>query len=181
MPVRLFLVDEQAIIFGGAVTGIPAITMRRGRIFPWARMRRSVARSSDKGPLVLCPCRGCIIATCGYDFREPQVPTRGARHVSETQRRDLRDRHRYRGNRFTCLASINEARSHCGRNGRAARWRHGLPNTLLDRDGGLRRCASSEPEPQALGQDACLMPVKYSKRQKNDFRDAEESPRRRSG
>src|SRR5271165_4091297 len=48
--------------------------MRRGRICRWTRMRRSVARSSDMGPLLLCQsCRGCIIAMPAYNFREPQV------------------------------------------------------------------------------------------------------------
>ena len=47
-----------------------------------------------------------------------------------------------------------------------------------DRDGGLRRSASSKSETQqAFGHDARLMPAKYvrpySKGQKNDFRDAE--------
>ena len=38
-------------------------TMRRGRICRWTRMLRSVARSSDMGPLSLCRfCQDCIIA-----------------------------------------------------------------------------------------------------------------------
>jgi hypothetical protein len=39
-------------------------------------MLRSVERSSDMGPLSLCPfCLGCIIATRGYDFWEGQGVT----------------------------------------------------------------------------------------------------------
>ena len=57
--------------------------------------------------------------------------------------------------------------------GSAARQHAAVP----DRHGGLRRGASSQPQAQALGHDARLMPAKYvrpySKGQKNDFRDAE--------
>src|SRR5271163_874859 len=53
--------------------------MTRAHTYRCTRIRRWVERSNDTEILPLCPfCRGCIIATPGYDFRKGQ----GAKHAS---------------------------------------------------------------------------------------------------
>ena len=52
--------------------------MNLAHTYPCIRMRRWVERSNDTETLLLRPfCRGCIIATRGYDFRERQVMQSG--------------------------------------------------------------------------------------------------------
>src|ERR1700736_3282297 len=124
----------------------------------------------------------------GWSGRAPALPARqagrgrsrqGARHVSETQRSDRRDRHRYRqklvphrGPRSPrCHRAAAEVVTRPG--GNAARQ----PAAVLDRYGGLRRRASSQSQaPNAWPRrppDAGEIRAPYSKGQKNDFRDAE--------
>ena len=53
---------------------MPPIIMNRARTYRYTRMRRWVERSNDTETLPLRPfCRGCIIATRGYDFRKGQA------------------------------------------------------------------------------------------------------------
>src|ERR1700676_5314921 len=60
--------------------------MNLARTYRCTRMRRWVERSNDTEPLPLRPfCRGCIIATRGYDFREGQG-VNGARSAGQNDR-----------------------------------------------------------------------------------------------
>ena len=83
---------DHVLIFGERhlrqiLTSYFPITMRRVRICRWTKMRRCRERFSDAGPLSPRPfCRGCIISTRGYDFREGQVPF-GCRSGVPIQRR----------------------------------------------------------------------------------------------
>src|SRR5262245_7585279 len=124
-----------------------------------------------------------------WSGRAPALPVReagkgrssqGARHdVSETQRSDRRDRHRYRqelvpprGSRSPrCHRAAAEVVTRPG--GNAARQ----PAAVLDRYGGQRRRASSQSQAPNVWPrrppDAGEYVRPYSKGQKNDFRDAE--------
>ena len=124
----------------------------------------------------------------GWSGRAPAPPAseagkgrqrQGARHVSDTQYRDRRDRHRYR----------RETHSTSGHDARGAivlrqKWSRGqvearlanIPPCLI----GMEACVGAHHLSRklaSLGHDARLMPAKYvrpySKGQKNDFNDAE--------
>src|SRR6202140_5265329 len=130
----------------------------------------------------------------GWSGRAPAPPAseagkghqrQRARHVSDTQYRDHRDRHRYR------QELVPRRGPRCARRHRAAAKVVAWPSAsaarqytaLPDRHGGLRgREACVRPHPlsrklASLGHDAKLMPAKYvrpySRGQKNDFNDAE--------
>ena len=70
---------DRMLIFGEALlrqilTSYASYYNEFAHTYPCKRMRRGVERSNDTEPLPLHPfCRGCIIATRGYDFREGQV------------------------------------------------------------------------------------------------------------
>src|SRR5882724_401448 len=117
----------------------------------------------------------------GWSGRAPAPPAseagkgrqrRGARHVSDSQYRNRRDRHRYR------QELVPRRGPRCARRHRAAAkmvaWPSGSAarqyTALPDRHHLSRKLASH-------GHDARLMPAKYvrpySKGQKNDFNDAE--------
>src|SRR3954463_3058460 len=106
-------------------------------------------------------------------------PRQGARHVSETRRFARGHRHRYR-QELVPHHWPESARRHRAAaevvarlGGNAARQ----PAAVLDRHGGLRRRASPQSQAANAWPHARLMPAKYvrrySKGQKNDFRDAE--------
>src|SRR6185503_126615 len=124
----------------------------------------------------------------GWSGRAPASPAseagkgrqrQGARHVSDTQYRDRRDRDRYR------QELVPRRGPRCARRHRAAAkvvaWPSGSAarqyTALPDRYGSLRRRTSLGRKLASLGHDARLMPAKYvrpySKGQKNDFNDAE--------
>src|SRR3981189_1472343 len=124
----------------------------------------------------------------GWSGRAPAPPAseagkgrqrQGARHVSDTQYRDRRDRHRYR------QELVPRRGPRCARRHRAAAkvvaWPGGsaarpYPPCLI----GMEACVGAHHLSRklaSLGHDARLMPAKYvrpySKGQKNDFNDAE--------
>src|SRR5438309_11067966 len=125
----------------------------------------------------------------GWSGRAPAPPAseagkgrqrQGARHVSDTQYHDRRDRHRYR------QELVPRRGPRCARRHRAAaqKWSRGqvearlanIPPCLI----GMEACVGAHHLSRklaSLGHDARLMPAKYvrpySKGQKNDFNDAE--------
>src|SRR6266404_1425005 len=123
----------------------------------------------------------------GWSGRAPAPPAseagkgrqrQGARHVSDTQYRDRRDRHRYR------QELVPRRGPRCAWRHRAAAkvvaWPSGSAarqyTALPDRHGSLRRCTSPEPQTR-IAWSRCPVAAKYvrpySKGQKNDFNDAE--------
>src|ERR1700682_5743632 len=124
----------------------------------------------------------------GWSGRAPAPPAseagkghqrQGARHVSDTQYRDRRDRHRYR------QVLVPRRGPQCARRHRAAAKVVAWPSrsaarqytALPNRHGSLRRRTSPEPQtPIAVSRcqvDAGQICPPYSKGQKNDFNDAE--------
>src|ERR1700745_2382270 len=124
----------------------------------------------------------------GWSGRAPAPPAseagkgrqrQGARHVSDTQYRDRRDRHRYR------QELVPRRGPRCARRHRLRqKWSRGqvearlanLPPGLI----GMEACVGAHHLSRklaSLGHDARLMPAKYvrpySKGQKNDLNDAE--------
>src|SRR5271170_5183918 len=102
----------------------------------------------------------------------------GARHVSNTQSRDRRSRHRYR-QELIPRCWPRSARRDCA-GSEVVAWPGGSticqPPCLI----GMEACVGAHHlsrKLKELGHDARLMPAKYvrpySKGQKNDFRDAE--------
>ena len=87
---------DRMLIFGEAhlrqiLTYTPAIIITRAHTYRGTRIRRWVERSNDTETLLLRPyCRGCIIATRGYDFRKGQVahPVTVMQRCSEAERRE---------------------------------------------------------------------------------------------
>src|SRR5712672_194040 len=116
----------------------------------------------------------------GWSGRAPAPPAseagkgrqrQGARHVSDTQYRDRRDRHRYR-QELVPRRGPRCARRHLATEARLAN----VPPCLI----GMEACVGAHNLSRnlaSLGHDARLMPAKYvrhySKGQKNDFNDAE--------
>src|SRR5690349_12149496 len=118
----------------------------------------------------------------GWSGRAPAPPAReagkgrqrrGARHVTQAQICNRRDRHRYRQELVSRGAIMLRQKWSRGQvEGRLAN----LPPCLI----GMEACVGAHHlsrKLQMLGHDARLMPAKYvrpySKGQKNDFRDAE--------
>src|SRR5262249_6682404 len=124
----------------------------------------------------------------GWAGRAPAPPareagkgrqTRGARHVSQGQFSNSRDRHRYRQELISRGWSGQARRDHASAEvvARTGGSTAGQLAALSNRHGGLRRAHHLSRKLRMLGHDARLMPAKYvrpySKGQKNDFRDAE--------
>src|SRR5216684_820172 len=110
-------------------------------------------RSSDR----VATWRECLVM--GWSGRAPAPPasepcrgrqSQGARYVSETQYCDRRDRYRYRQELVPRCGS-RSARCHCAA-AEVVTWPVGITvcqhAALPDRDGGLRRGTSSQPQAQ---------------------------------
>src|ERR1700730_4537953 len=115
------------------------------RLFAWRSRPRQISQETASGPLM------------GWSGRAPAPPVieagsghrrQGARHVSEIQLRNRRDRHRYRQelvpHRGPRSARRNRAAAEVvTRPGRSTARQ---PATVLNRYGGLRRRASSQSQ-----------------------------------
>src|SRR5436309_11638088 len=144
-----------------------------------------VRLTTIKWPDVRVRARGPLM---GWPSRAPAPPAseagkgrqrQGARHVSDTQYRDRRDRHRYR------QELVPRRGTRCARRHRAAAKVVAWPSGSAARQHtafliGMEACVGAHHLSRkltSLGHDARLMPAKYvrpySRGQKNDFRDAE--------
>src|SRR5580692_7228088 len=138
-----------------------------------SRLAETPCTNSANGMVRPCPCPANKRSWQGG------AKDKGARHVSDIQYRDRRDRHRYR------QELVPRRGPRCARRHRARqKWSRGqvearlanVPPCLI----GMEACVGAHHLSRnlaSLGHDARLMPAKYvrafSKGQKNDFNDAE--------